>query len=571
MYNVISIILMIIVAAMCILTETAGCFSKGRKEPGKGGLFTGLSDWAEKPVNSMVLLIMLFIVFLASRLFHLGIAPTGMHVDEMGMAYDAVCLKNEGTDRWGHAYPVYLDNYHTGQSSMYAYLCVILLKFFPISLRLVRLPAVLVACAAFFAMFVIGKIITGRKLGGLIASSLMIITPYFLMSERWALDCNLFLSMATVSMALLLVALTREKPLWFVLSGLSWGLTLYTYIISYLVIPMFIMIIAAYFIITCRKNHKTSGFVLLRLLLLILPIVIMGIPLLLEQLVNIGYMKPFSFMGSDYFVFSEERTEEFVPKNFFSNIGMLTKQLFVGDELEYNAIPLYGAILKPQIVLAIYGLYLFVKEIVKKEKGFGIIVASFAFCGYFTMLFMRMPNFNRYNELFLPLLLFMVKALWQMINCVRFNDLISTVSILSVCICFAFFAKYYYCDMNDEYNPHLLYYATDYAEALKTAINSYDPSGSSHYYLELEYEMLTNADLVVAAYGDVASSDWRAYMNGETGNSLGRYDMHFTDKFDEKEDAVYILGTRWNHISDYIVSVGFSEDHRHEKYRILYR
>ena len=65
MYNVISIILMIIVAAMCILTETAGCFSKGRKEPGKGGLFTGLSDWAEKPVNSMVLLIMLFIVFLA--------------------------------------------------------------------------------------------------------------------------------------------------------------------------------------------------------------------------------------------------------------------------------------------------------------------------------------------------------------------------------------------------------------------------------------------------------------------------------------------------------------------------
>lgn len=571
MNSAISTILMIATALMCIITEAIVISKKGEKEPTGDGIIKKITEWAEKPVNAIGLLALLFVVFLASRLFHLGITPSGLHVDEMGMAYDAVCLCNEGTDRWGHAFPVYLDNYHTGQSSLYAYCLAILLKFLPISQRLIRMPAVIAASVAFFAMFIIGKILTGKKLGGLISSALMIATPYFLMSERWGLDCNLFLSLATISMALLLLALTSEKPLWFIISGLSFGLTLYTYIISYFVIPLFIIAVVIWYILACRQNHKTSGHMISRIVMLILPIGILGMPLLMEQLVNLGYVKPFRFMGSDYFVFSEGRTEEIVLSNCFKNVGMLTKQLFSDDELSYNALPGYGPLLKTQVILAIYGLYLSVKDAVKKTNVGNTVVLMFAVCGYIINLLMKNPNFNRYNELFLPILLFSVKALWQMFCLTRFSGAVSTVSILGVCICFVLFAKYYYCDMNDEYNPHLLFYPTEYAGALETALNSYDPGKDKHIYLEIEYEMLENANLVVAAYGNVASSDWRAYINGETGNSLGRFDMHFTDSFDENEDAIYILGTSWNHISDYICSIGFNDDRRYEHYRILYR
>lgn len=587
MYSIISIIAMVVVTVLCITTEIVSFRNKKNADASKFDIFRKIVEFTEKPTSAGVILLGLFAVFLASRLFHLGIAPTGINVDEAGMAYDAVCLANEGTDRWGNIRPVYLENYHTGQSALYAYIMSALLRFMPISAKAIRVPAVMVACGAFFAMYIIGKIITKKKLGGLFASALMIITPYFLMSERWALDCNLFLSMATISLALLLVALNSDKWTWYLLAGLSWGVTLYTYIISYIVVPLFILCVVGLMIVQLVKSRKAEGAVgvhgdreskgcfslVLRIVLLVVPIGIFGIPLLLEQLVNMGYLEPFSMLGSDYFVFSAERTEEIEFGNVIKNFGVLSKQLYCGDELSYNAIPQFGALLKPMLPLAVYGLYLCIKELIieKGRKMEYYVVFSFFACAYIVILIMRIPNFNRYNEIFLPILIFMLIALWKMMNCSRLSGGVSGVTLLCICVCFAFFAKYYYCDMNDEYNPHLLHYSVEYADALSVARALYDPADSKHFYLEIEYDMATNSDLMVAAVGNVSSTDWRAYTNGETGNSLGKYDMHFTDSFDENEDAVYILGTSWNHISDYLVSIGFNEDRRFENYRILYR
>lgn len=568
MYYILAFIFMVIVAMGCLLTEVVDT----HKKPAEKGFLSNLVVFFEKPAISFCGLLFLFSIFLASRLFHLGIAPTGLHVDEMGMAYDAVCLSGEGMDRWGHVHPVYLDNFHTGQSLLYAYLTSVLLKFLPISKFIIRLPAAIVASLSFFSMFVIGKIVTGKKIGGLIADSLMIVTPYFLMSERWALDCNLFLSMSVVSLAFVLLALEKRKWYLYLLSGLSLGITLYTYILSYLVIPLFVLCILIWMIVR-RKKSQSGAFkdVIKDMLILIIPIVLLGIPLLLEQLVNMGIVKPFSLLGSDYFMFSTERSEEFVPSNFFANIGMLSKQLFTNDELAYNAIPQFGAILKPMIPLALYGLYLTVKRLIKERRDCDFAIAAFALCGYLILLFMKAPNFNRYNELFLSILIFNLVALWEMINGTKWAQIFGIFSILAVCVCFAFFAKYYYCDMNDEYNPHLLFSSVEYADALKVADDLYNPDKSKKVYVEIEYDMLSCDDLMLAAYSGAKSADWRAFINGETGDSLGRIVTHFPEEFDENEEAVYVLGVSWNHISDYLISIGFNEDRRFENYRILYR
>ncbi len=60
------------------------------------------------------------IVFVLTRLFLLTSVPRGLHVDEAGMAYDAFCLANYGTDRYMTWHPVYLTNYGSGQSALYA-------------------------------------------------------------------------------------------------------------------------------------------------------------------------------------------------------------------------------------------------------------------------------------------------------------------------------------------------------------------------------------------------------------------------------------------------------------------
>ncbi len=78
------------------------------------------------------------------RLLWLDRIPYGIHVDEVGMAYDAYWLAREGIDRWSMSYPVYLLNYGSGQSALYAYLCMVLVKLTggAMNVWVIRLPAV---------------------------------------------------------------------------------------------------------------------------------------------------------------------------------------------------------------------------------------------------------------------------------------------------------------------------------------------------------------------------------------------------------------------------------------------
>ena len=57
------------------------------------------------------ILTIIFVVFLFTRLLFLNEVPFGLHVDEAGMAYDALSLANWGVDRYLNSYPVYLINY----------------------------------------------------------------------------------------------------------------------------------------------------------------------------------------------------------------------------------------------------------------------------------------------------------------------------------------------------------------------------------------------------------------------------------------------------------------------------
>ena len=75
--------------------------------------------------------------------------PAGMHVDEAGMAYDAWCLGNFGTDRFLNKWPVYLINYGSGQSAMYAYLTMVFLKFGGVNLWMIRMPDISSCTKAF--------------------------------------------------------------------------------------------------------------------------------------------------------------------------------------------------------------------------------------------------------------------------------------------------------------------------------------------------------------------------------------------------------------------------------------
>jgi hypothetical protein len=52
---------------------------------------------------------------------------------------------------------------------------------------------------------------------------------------------------------------------------------------------------------------------------------------------------------------------------------------------------------------------------------------------------------------------------------------------------------------------------------------------------------------------------------------MGNIAFNFPEEFDENEDAVYILGTDWNHIVSYLTSIGYNTDTSFEGYTIVYK
>lgn len=81
---------------------------------------------------------LIFLLALFLRVYRLNDLPYGIHMDEAGMGYDAYSLANWGLDRYYKFYPVYFINFGGGQSVLYGYSCAFLLKFFKLSVTLLR-------------------------------------------------------------------------------------------------------------------------------------------------------------------------------------------------------------------------------------------------------------------------------------------------------------------------------------------------------------------------------------------------------------------------------------------------
>jgi len=114
-----------------------------------------LNNIINKYYKYIVIILLILIIFTST--YKLGKVPYGLHVDEAGMAYDALALSNLGTDRYLNKFPVYLINYGGGQSAMYAYLTALLIKIFGYSTIIIRLPSVILRFLLSISIFLIIK------------------------------------------------------------------------------------------------------------------------------------------------------------------------------------------------------------------------------------------------------------------------------------------------------------------------------------------------------------------------------------------------------------------------------
>ena len=306
-------------------------------------------------ILNIVCFIIIFTVAVFLRVYKLEQIPSGVNVDEAGMAYDAFCLSKFMVDRALNKFPVYFVNFGGGQSILYGYVTAIFIKLYGFNLISIRITAVIFNLIAILACFFMIRKHIGQK-SALVVSLLLTINPWNIMSSRWGLDCNLLAPCLIISLYFLLKA---KKWYQYIFAGLAIGISLYTYAISYIIIPVFLILVLSYMLYVKRITFKN-------IIIMGIPVFILALPLMLMILVNNGILEQINWIFTIPKL-PKYRGSEISINNIVTNLKSLNK-IFIYDDLPFNSLPEYGTLYNFAIILVVLGIFVETYNLIKNIK-----------------------------------------------------------------------------------------------------------------------------------------------------------------------------------------------------------
>ena len=504
--------------------------------------------------------IVLLAVF--TRMYLLGQVPSGMHIDEAGMGYDAWCLANYGVDRYLQQLPVHFINFGHGQNALYTYLYALLLKITGGTPELftMRIPAVLISFIMIACSMKLGLCAYGKK-GCLLAGFLTTVCPVFIMSSRWGLESYLLYGMCTISVTCLVMAVRAEeewrKIILFGVTGILFGLALYTYAMSYLIIPVFLVLVLPY-LLYCRKITFKH------LMIMGVPLALLALPLLLFLWVNsqgIGSMKlgPFTIPLLPYY-----RGDDITLSHIFLSPQQIIKSMFFNDYLGYSAYDGFYTLYPISIPFAVIGLVVCIKRSIQavrqKHMDLHVFILAFLFAFFVQGRLMNgeMANINQINCVFFPLwFLVMAGIIWvgQQIGSlwgkrVYFGAAAGVYIIYLCCFLFTYLVKeptafqpsfkdgwdfidenvsYEYCYA--DYSVQKIFYLFDHPES---------PYEGAYTLDHQEYHGNVNCYMTYHTLVDAGNVYIVLWSNEEWMNNLRNSELQFTEKGFDGYSVFYI-------------------------------
>lgn len=417
---------------------------------------------ADREIRKIIYCI-LIILFCFTRLWKLTELPYGLHIDEAGMAYSAWSLAEYGVDRYLKSWPVYLPNFEFSQSAMYAYACVVLFKIFGYHLMLVRLPAVLFSFLnLIFGILTARKIFPKNDIIPLMVGGLLVVCPYFIMAGRFGLDCNLMLGMSTVFLYCFTNAIESGRMCRYILAGVAGGMVLYTYALSYVALPIFLMLALAYLV-------RVKAFSVRGWFAMAVPMGFLAFPLILVQIINIFDLPEFRIGCFTIAKLGKNRASE-LGRFHYASLCNAFKAIFEGDKWNYNTAPGYANLYGPAVVFFLIGAIIILRGFWKSVKNREANTQVFPLLWLVGMLLLGAhieANVNRMNGIFYCVILFVAVGINGLCTALKKYSMAAVVMIAGIYLLyFGKFASYYFGEYTDENFP-LSYFDIPVAEAVE--------------------------------------------------------------------------------------------------------
>lgn len=348
---------------------------------------------------------LIFIMGFFFRFYRLGTLHGGLHRDEATVAMNSFTFFHGGTDFVGNVNPVYMQDWGDGHSALYVWLTQLplLLNKGHFSPFVSRFPQAFVASLTVLAVYFIAKEMFGRKCG-VWAMLFLAVCPWHVSMARWGLDANLAPGFLMFSIYFLVKSVKNSK--YYIGAGILFGLTLYSYALTWVVVPLILFSVGIYFLIF-KKMHFDRY-----LVIGIVFLFIFALPQMLFLLVDYGVIGdirlPFITIGGmnntrENEVFNglegvvtnlKQAIHLFVFQDSAGEVWVIRKPWGLFFDIGRAFIVLGG------IVVLVRAIKSFIKRTFAWESVFLFIVLSCA-----STCLLTFPHVHRINVLYIPLIL----------------------------------------------------------------------------------------------------------------------------------------------------------------------
>ena len=485
------------------------------------------------------LVALLVLVGMLVRLVALGQYPGDIHQDEAYSAYEAYCLLTDGMDSWGYGYPVYLTTWGSGMNALQSYLMMPFVALFGLKTWVLRLPQALLACATLPVIYSLIKRLFSRETA-VIGLAFLAICPWQITMARWGLESNLAPGMILLGFSCFIKGV--EKPKYYVLSALFYGLSLYAYATIWPVLPFMILLQALYlwYVGKLKWNRWLFAGVLLLGLL--------ALPLVLFLAVNWDMIGEIRTPWVSIPRMLEFRTGDISLNHLYENVYRLVKTfLLQRDDRVWNAsdeFGLYYHISLPFIAVgAMNCLFSTVRSLKSRRYHAGALILIWLILGGVLGCLID-GNVNRLNFLHVPLIVCAVIGIYLVCNWMNkrirwFGKAIASAYALS----FLLFMGFYFTEYQDQVAPQ---FNRGLEEAVDFAKNVAGDEETIHVSDWISYpKILFYDEMPPAVFRNTVKWRWEkhAYMMID---AAGRYLFELIDEYDQS--SVYIMVRE--HMSD---------------------
>lgn len=194
---------------------------------------------------SKILFSFILVLALFLRVYRLDSVPPSLNWDEVSLGYNAYSILKTGKDEWGEFLPLSFRAYGDYKLPGYVYLSVPFIALFGLNEWGVRLPSATFGVLGVIGIFLITKRLTRRTDLGLWAFFIAAVTPWLIILSRIALEANVALTLTIFGVYFFLLGLEKRWTL--ILSGLFFGLTIFTYNSSRVVTPLLVFILSVFY------------------------------------------------------------------------------------------------------------------------------------------------------------------------------------------------------------------------------------------------------------------------------------------------------------------------------------